>query len=69
MAGGRKRKEKEVAEISVKRPKAEETANVSSSEEEAGPSSTASEGGIKVHPKRVRELRGGTIEKGPVIYW
>ena len=70
MAGGRKRKEEDMAEKSdSKKAKAEEARASSSSEKEAGPSSAASEGGIHVHPKRIRELRGGEIKKGPVIYW
>jgi len=70
MAGGHKRKEKDMIESSdSKKPKPEQAEASSSSEEEAGPSSAASEGGIHVHPKRIRELKGGEIKKGPVIYW
>ena len=70
MAGGRKRKEKDMVENSdSKEAKAEEAQASSSSEQEAGPSSAASEGGIHVRPERIRELKGGEIKKGPVIYW
>jgi len=70
MAGGRKRKEKDMVESSdSKKPKPGKAWASSSSEEEAGPSSAASEGGIHVHPRRIRELKGGEIKKGPVIYW
>ncbi|DBA93622.1 hypothetical protein WJX82_009822 [Trebouxia sp. C0006] len=70
MAGGRKRKEKDMVENSdSKKAKAEEAQASSSSEEEAGLSSAASEGGIHVRPERIRELKGGEIKKGPVIYW
>ena len=70
MAGGRKRKEKDMVESSdSKKPKPKQAGASSSSEQEAGPSSAAFEGGIRVQPTRIRELKGGEIKKGPVIYW
>ena len=30
---------------------------------------TKPETGVHVHPDRVRELRGGEVKPGPVIYW
>ncbi len=70
MAGGRKRKGKDAIETSEsKKSKADESEAASSSGEEAGPSSGPTNKGIHVHPKRIREMRGGAIKKGPVIYW
>ena len=70
MARGRKRKGEELAESSEDESvhsDPEETPE--SLEEEAGPSSGSAKKGLHVNPRRVRELRGGTIKTGPVVYW
>ena len=70
MARGRKRKDPEPKEASHdKRSKSHESKSDSTSDEEAGPSSDKAEKGIHVNPTRYRELKGGDIKKGPVIYW
>lgn len=70
MAKGRKRKDTEPEEASQsKKTKAQESQPETSSDEEAGPSSGPASTGVHVNPKRYRELKGGEIKKGPVIYW
>ena len=70
MARGRKRKGQESpgsSERSKKKPNPEETSETP--EEEAETTSAPAKKGLQVHPKRIREMRGGEIKKGPVIYW
>ena len=70
MARGRKRKDPEPEEASQdKKSKSGEAKSESSSDEEAGPSDHNADKGIHVNPTRYRELKGGEIKKGPVIYW
>ena len=68
----RRRKRKDTspdAAAEDKDKKAQKTSSDTSSEEEAGPSPDQADKGLRVNPKRYRELKGGEIKKGPVIYW
>ena len=74
MARGRKRKGEEHAETSESKKesmkaKSDPEETPESLKEEEGPSSSSAKKGLHVNPKRVRELRGGTVKKGPVVYW
>lgn len=74
-ARGRKRKGRESPESSESEgahggvhSDPEETPE-SIEEEQEESSSAPAKRGLHVNPKRVRELRGGEVKKGPVIYW
>ena len=65
MAQGRKRKETQSDEKNAAAGKKQKSPK--QEDEEASPDNPKTE--FKVHPDRVRELRGGEIQPGPVIYW
>ena len=73
MAGGRKRSKEASSEDKPQSKKAKpDSDSASGSDEEAGASDGSTkqpDKGIHVNPTRYRELRGGEIKKGPVIYW
>ena len=71
MSRGRKRKQQDPYSDNLDSMPVETNATdeLSDQEEEAAPSSEPGNKGIHVNPKRVRELRGGSVKKGPVIYW
>lgn len=58
MAPGRKRKNPE-PEVQAEHVKQETHSEVD----------TSGKDGVHVHPDRIRELRGGEVKPGPVIYW
>ena len=65
MAKGRKRKEPQQQDQNGEDSKKSK----SSKEEEPEASTSKPVTELKVHPDRIRELRGGEVKAGPVIYW
>lgn len=63
MAKGRKRKATEDL------PDVESVQEAVRAKEETSQPSTSGSVGLHVHPDRIRELRGGEVKPGPVIYW
>jgi hypothetical protein len=55
----------------MKRKAVDEPAAEPAESRDAGPSGSGKGASLPltVNPKRVRELKGGAIGKGPVIYW
>ena len=65
MAKGRKRKEPQAEDQTGAVGK--KSKSTKEGDAETSTSKTATE--LKVHPDRIRELRGGEVKAGPVIYW
>ena len=68
-ASGKRKAESEPSESSEGEREVESETSDSSEEQTVAKNSQSKPSGIQVHPERIREMKGGEIGKGPVIYW